>query len=83
MPGKPAVWHTPIIDKAQFTAEPTSPTGLPTSGWLAAFPSASTPQQGGAAACGGQLSVLKVVHEPEAAETCLGPGVSLCSWPFA
>lgn len=32
-PGKSAVWHTPIIGKTQFTAEPIDPTGQHVSGW--------------------------------------------------
>jgi len=28
-------------------------------------------------------SSLEVGHEPEEAEICLDPGMSLCSWPFA
>lgn len=42
-PGKPAVWHTSIIGKTQFTAEPIGPAGQPVSGWRAAFLSGGIP----------------------------------------
>lgn len=37
-PGKPAVWHTPIIGKTWFTAEPVGPAGQPVSAMASSVP---------------------------------------------